>query len=66
MSKSRNLSIEGLRGLSLLLVMFSHYFARFMKIYVYAGQKDIEFLYIDRWGALGVAFFGDKVNTKKK
>ena len=57
MSKSRNLSIEGLRGLSLLLVMFSHYFARFMKIYVYAGQKDIEFLYIDRWGALGVAFF---------
>lgn len=57
MKNNKNLSIEGLRGLSLLLVMFSHYFARFIKDYVYAGQKNFEFLYMSRWGTLGVAIF---------
>ncbi len=50
----RNVHIDGLRGIGLLLVMCSHFFSRFTAIY-YDGKTD--FLGISQWGAAGVAAF---------
>ena len=54
--KDRNLQIEGLRGVAMLLVVCSHYLARFPIDYV-QGANPLCFLKAEYWGEIGVSVF---------
>ena len=54
--KDRNLQIEGLRGIAMMFVVCSHYFARFPIDYV-QGANPFYFLGTEYWGEMGVSVF---------
>lgn len=54
--KSKNLQIEGLRGVAMLLVLCFHYFYTFPHDYV-QGNNPFRILLTDYWGEIGVCFF---------
>ena len=54
--QDRNLQIDGLRGIAMLLVVCSHYFARFPIDYVQRANP-LYFLGAEYWGEIGVTIF---------
>lgn len=52
MSKNRNLQIEGLRGLTILIVMIYHIFYRYFQLYSDAKIDALQY-----WGSIGVMIF---------
>lgn len=48
----RNMQIEGLRGVAIVIVLIYHFFCRYLQIFC---DGDVKWLHI--WGTLGVGFF---------
>lgn len=52
--KTRNMQIEGLRGVAILMILIFHVFYRYQQIYSGNGS---EYNWLKDWGSFGVCIF---------
>lgn len=52
--KTRNMQIEGLRGVAILMILIFHAFYRYQQIY---SGNGIEYNWLKDWGSFGVCIF---------
>lgn len=54
MSNEKNLSIQGLRGIGIIVIMIFHFIYRFQELYC---NTRVKFFGISHWGSIGVGLF---------